>query len=92
MKHGFHLPTLGRNRDQRWNMIRQLVTHVFEHERISTTLGRAKLLRRYVDRTISLAKRGSESGRLKVFDIVNVLLFAFSCLYVETSYWEQGID
>lgn len=74
MKHGFRLPKLSRDPLRRWRMMRQLVTHLFEHERIHTTLARAKLLRRYAERTISMAKRGSELGRLKVFDFVNVLV------------------
>jgi ribosomal protein L17 len=70
-------------------MIRQLVTHLFEHERIKTTLTRAKLLRRYAERTISMAKRGSEKGRLKVFDIINVL---FACRYYNITIYTEAID
>ena len=56
-------------------MIRQLVTHLFEHERIHTTYTRAMALRRYAERTISKAKRGSEKGREQVYEIVTVPVF-----------------
>lgn len=78
MKHGFHLPKLGRNKIQRKNMIRQLVTHLFEHERIHTTYTRAMLLRRYAERAISMAKRGSDQGTLKVSHLINVSVNFYS--------------
>jgi large subunit ribosomal protein L17 len=71
---GFTLPKLGRDQNNRQAMIRQLVTHLFEHEQISTTFARAQAIQRYAERCISMAKRGSLSGKLKIFNFVNVTL------------------
>ena len=84
MKHGFHLPKLGRNKIQRHNMIRQLVTHLFEHERIHTTYTRAMLLRRYAERAISMAKRGSDKGTLKVSYLINVASTCYILFMADT--------
>lgn len=69
---GFTLPKLSRDQNKRQAMIRQLVTHLFEHEQISTTVTRAKAIQRYAERCISMAKRGSTRGKLKIFDFINV--------------------
>lgn len=69
---GFTLPKLNRDQTKREAMIRQLVTHLFEHEQIRTTVTRAKAIQRYAERCISMAKRGSLRGKIKIFDYVNV--------------------
>ena len=55
-----HLKTqrkLGRNSAHRKAMFRNMVTSLLEHERITTTLAKAKELRGHVDRTISVGVR-----------------------------------
>jgi large subunit ribosomal protein L17 len=69
---GFTLPKLGRDQSKRQSMIRQLVTHLFEHEHIKTTFARAKAIQRYAEHCISMAKRNSLFGKLKIFHFVNV--------------------
>lgn len=69
---GFYLPKLGRDQFKRQSMLRQLVTHLFEHEQIKTTLARAKAIQRNAERCISMAKRGSLIGKIKIFHFVNV--------------------
>jgi large subunit ribosomal protein L17 len=50
---------LGRNPAHRRATLRNLVTNVIEHERITTTLLRAKAARPLVERVITLGKRDS---------------------------------
>jgi len=54
---------LGRNSAHRQAMIRNMVTSLFEHERIVTTTPKAKEVRKVADRMITLAKRGDLHAR-----------------------------
>jgi large subunit ribosomal protein L17 len=51
-------------------MFRNMVTSLFEHGRIHTTDAKAKELRRWADRVITLAKRGDLHARRKALSIV----------------------
>jgi large subunit ribosomal protein L17 len=53
---------LGRNAPHRTSLKRNLLLALFSHERITTTTPKAKELRPYVERLITLAKRGLVSG------------------------------
>jgi large subunit ribosomal protein L17 len=53
---------LGRNSPHRTSMKRNLLLGLFAHERITTTVPKAKELRPYVERLITLAKRGVATG------------------------------
>ncbi len=44
-------------------MLRNLATSLFQHDRIETTTAKAKELRPYAERLISLAKRGDLHAR-----------------------------
>ena len=48
---------LGRTSSHRKAMIRNMVTSLMEHERIVTTTPKAKEVRRYADKMMTLAKR-----------------------------------
>merc|ERR1712023_141315 len=63
MRHGIRTDRLGRPADQRKALIRSLTTDVLTHGRVKTTLLRAKYLRKYVDRIVTLAKRGDLHSR-----------------------------
>jgi large subunit ribosomal protein L17 len=54
---------LGRPADQRRAMLRSMVTSLFEHERITTTVTRAKEARVKAEHLITLAKRGDLHSR-----------------------------
>jgi large subunit ribosomal protein L17 len=54
---------LGRNTSHRKAMIRNMVTSLMEHERIVTTTPKAKEVRRYADKMMTLAKRGDLHAR-----------------------------
>lgn len=54
---------LGRTASHRKAMLRNMVTSLFEHERIVTTVPRAKEARKVADKMITLAKRGDLHAR-----------------------------
>ena len=54
---------LGRNSSHRLAMIRNMVTSLFEHERIVTTTPKAKEARKVADKMMTLAKRGDLHAR-----------------------------
>lgn len=63
MRHRKAGTRLGRNSSHRLAMIRNMVTSVFEHERIVTTAPKAKEARKVVDKMMTLAKRGDLHAR-----------------------------
>lgn len=58
MRHRKSGRALGRTSAHKKAMLRNMVTSLFEHERIVTTTPRAKELRIVADKMITLAKRG----------------------------------
>jgi len=70
MRHRKYGWRLGRTTAHRLATLRNLATSLFEHERIQTTTGKAKALRPFAERLISLAKReGLHARRLVARDI-----------------------
>jgi len=63
MRHRKAGTRLGRNSSHRLAMIRNMVTSLFEHERIVTTTPKAKEARKIVDKMMTLAKRGDLHAR-----------------------------
>ncbi|CCI50312.1 unnamed protein product [Albugo candida] len=51
-------------------MLRTMVTQLIEHERIRTTLPKAKELRRVADQVVTLAKKATESSRRRAQGIL----------------------
>eukprot|EP00892_Ulva_mutabilis_P010793 jgi/Ulvmu1/8086/UM004_0325.1 len=70
MRHGLKKAELGLPADQRKALIRSLVTEVLRHGRITTTKTRAKAIRKYVDKMITLAKDGSLHAKRQAFAFV----------------------
>jgi ribosomal protein L17 len=58
MRHQTKKHTLGKAQDQRKALLRSLATELFVHGEITTTLARAKALKPYAEKIISLAKKG----------------------------------
>lgn len=54
---------LGRTTSHRRAMVRNMVTSLFEHERIVTTTPKAKEVRKIADKMMTLAKRGDLHAR-----------------------------
>ena len=63
MKHRVVGRRLDRTTEHRTAMFRNLATSLFRHERITTTTPKAKELKRFADKIITLAKRGSPHHR-----------------------------
>jgi len=63
MKHKVAGRKLGRNASHRKAMLRNMVTSLLEHERIVTTVPKAKEARRVTEKMITLGKRGGLHAR-----------------------------
>lgn len=63
MRHRKDGKKLSRTSSHRWAMYRNMVTSLFEHEKIQTTDAKAKELRRLAEKMITLAKRGDLHAR-----------------------------
>ncbi len=61
---------LGRTTSHREAMVRNMVTSVFEHERIVTTTPKAKEGRKVVDKMITLAKRGDLHAKRQALSFI----------------------
>ena len=70
MRHRKAGRNLGRTTAHRESMIRNMVTSVIQHERIVTTTPKAKEARRYVDKMITLAKRGDVHARRQALGFI----------------------
>ena len=62
MRHRVAHRKLGRTTEHRLATLRNQATMLLRHERIDTTLAKAKELRPFVERLITVAKRGLEDG------------------------------
>jgi len=62
MRHRVGHRKLGRVTEHRISMLRNQATALLRHERIETTVPKAKELRPFVERIISIAKRGIAAG------------------------------
>ena len=62
---------LGVTTSHRKAMMRNMVTALLEHERIVTTLAKAKEVRRVADNMITLGKRGDLHARRQALSVIN---------------------
>jgi large subunit ribosomal protein L17 len=67
MKHRVAGRRLDRTTEHRTAMFRNMVTSLIQHERITTTIPKAKELKRIADKIITLAKRGGTHARRLAF-------------------------
>lgn len=70
MRHGNAGRKLGRTSSHREAMLRNMVTSLFEHERITTTKEKAKELRPIAEKMITLAKRGDLHARRQALGFI----------------------
>ena len=68
MRHGHGLRKLNRTTSHRLAMLRNMTVSLLRHEEITTTLPKAKELRRVVEPMITLGKSPSLSNRRLAFD------------------------
>ncbi len=70
MRHKKKGRQLGRQTKHRWALFRNLVTSLLEQERIETTEAKAKEIRGFTDRMISLGKEGSLPARRRALSFL----------------------
>jgi large subunit ribosomal protein L17 len=66
MRHRVAGYKLGRSKDERRALRKNLVKQLFEHERIKTTRIKAEAVRGLAERLITLAKLGNKAGEAKM--------------------------
>lgn len=62
-RHGYKGRKFGRETDQRQALLRGLMCSLIKYQSITTTLARAKEIRRYTEKLITLAKKGGLANR-----------------------------
>lgn len=70
MRHNKTGRRLGRNSSHRAAMMRNMVTSLIEHEKITTTTTRAKELRKIAEKMITLGKRGDLHARRQALQVI----------------------
>ncbi len=70
MRHRKKGRQLGRQTKHRWALFRSLVTSLLEHERIETTEAKAKEIRGFTDRMITLGKEGTLPARRRALAFI----------------------
>ena len=71
MRHRVAGRQLGRTSEHRLAMRRNLVSSLFEHETISTTLEKAKEVRAFAEKLITLSKKGTLPARRRAIAMLN---------------------
>jgi large subunit ribosomal protein L17 len=66
MRHNVGYRKLGRTSEHRRALLRNLVTDLFRHERLKTTMPKARELRPYAEKLITLARRDDLHARRQV--------------------------
>lgn len=70
MRHRVAGRRLGRTREHRLAMRRNMVASLFEHETISTTMEKAKEVKAFAEKLITLAKKGTLSARRRAIALL----------------------
>jgi len=89
MRHRKGYRALSRNTNQRKALLKGLAVSLFEHKRITTTLTKAKELRRYAERLITHAKKQTPASHRIIFsklqnkEIVKLLMNEYAEKYKE---------
>jgi large subunit ribosomal protein L17 len=70
MRHSVAGRNFGRNCGHRKALLRNLVTSLIEHQRIETTVTKAKEIRSIAEKMVTLGVRGDQHARRKVMEYV----------------------
>jgi len=70
MRHGYTHRKLGRTSSHRTAMFANMAASLIKHEQIVTTLPKAKELRPFVEKLVTLAKRGDLHARRRVLAVI----------------------
>lgn len=71
MRHRIAGRQLSRTSEHRLAMRRNIVSSLFEHETISTTMPKAKEVRSFAEKLITLARKGTLSARRRAIAMLN---------------------
>ena len=71
MRHRIHGKQLCRDSEHRTAMLRNLAAGLFEHGQIETTLPKAKAVQPFVEKIITIAKRGNFGARRHIEQLIN---------------------
>jgi len=88
MRHRKEKRPLGRTSSHRDALLRNLVTSLIDKGRITTTLEKAKELRRVADRMVTLGKRGDLAARRRAGSFIRSDA-ALKKLFSEVALWSQ---
>lgn len=89
MRHGKDTFKIGRTASHRRSLIANMLKSLIEHERIETTVRKAKELRRHADHMITLAKKNTLSSRRQA---IGELMIAFNALTSKEARAAKGGD
>jgi len=70
MRHGLKQRKLGRDTAHRKALLANLAVSLITHEQIKTTVAKAKALKPYVEKLITLGKKGDLSARRRAVQII----------------------
>ena len=88
MRHRIETRKLGRSSSHRDAMLRNMVTSLIDKGRITTTLEKAKELRRVADRMVTLGKQGDLAARRRAGAFIRSDS-ALKKLFSEVALWSQ---
>ncbi len=71
MRHRIHGKQLCRDSEHRTAMLRNLAAGLFEHGQIETTMPKAKAVQPFVEKIITIAKRGGFNARKRIEQMIN---------------------
>lgn len=72
MRHRISGRKLNRTSPHRRAMLSNMACSLIEHEQITTTLTKAKELRPFIEKLVTVAKNGSVASRRKVFSVLRM--------------------
>lgn len=78
MRHGKHTFKIGRTSSHRRCLIANMLKSLVEHERIETSVAKAKELKRHADRLITLAKKNTLASKRQVIADLMITAAAIS--------------
>lgn len=70
MRHQVSMRKLGRTASHRTAMLRNMLTSLFEHEQIETTVAKAKELKRLADKYITLSGKDTLHARRQAYSFI----------------------
>jgi len=70
MRHRVKKTTLGRKKEPREMMLRNLASSVLMYEKVKTTVSKAKAVQPLVEKIITISKKGDLTGRRRLIEVL----------------------